>query len=97
MELRFLVRSEIAPFCLPGTLEKWPEIIKIDDGPAIIDRPKLWNLTHEEKQYVQLQGCLAGSGFHEWIHIPLSHATEVRLYSVQTVLKSAALIDLVGR
>ncbi len=76
---RFLLRKELEPFFLPASVDKWPLVIQIDDGPFIVSRPKHWNLTHEESQYVYLQGVLE-SGNHEHIYIPLSHACDVTIY-----------------
>ncbi len=79
-QFTFLVRSEIAQFCFPGTVEKWPIIMQIDDGPSIIDRPKHWKLTHEEEKYVVFQ-CVLANGNHEYLHIPMSMAGNVNVYS----------------
>jgi len=88
---RLLNRDLIAPYLYPEAIDKWPSLIQIDNGPALMDRPEGWNFPFEGP-VVRLQGVMK-NGNHEWIHLPETALDSIIVHSIEHSI--ATLADLI--
>lgn len=93
--LRFILLEDVLPspyYQMSRTMEEaWPRIIKIDEGPAVIDRPAGWAFHEPEDRYVVFQG-FKKDGHHEYIHVPLSRAGRVKVYSLTAAFEDGRVV-----